>query len=226
MTWSTTAHHCYAVRAACILVHLVCMGLRVSLPAGSNSQPVPEDKQTQFQQTYTVLIAFLTVILPPIITQGVDEVSSTDQEVALGKYVSPVCCSPQCLSFESIPFALLMGISYELNENAKTWVRGGWRGEVCLQLLYLVALSLSHSTVYCFLLLITRSTGMYTQVPTRTCTPNCCSFYIHIIRCTWSSSCLCLLSWSPCVSRKTPSWQSQPGKANHILQDSLLIAMS
>ena len=64
-----------------------------AFPAGSNMQSVPEDKQTQSQQTYTVLIAFLTIILPPIITQGVDEVSSTDQEVALGKYVGLACCS-------------------------------------------------------------------------------------------------------------------------------------
>ena len=48
---------------------------------------MPEEKQTQFQQTYTVLIAFLTIILPPVITHGVDEVSSTDQEIALGKYI-------------------------------------------------------------------------------------------------------------------------------------------
>ena len=49
---------------------------------------MPEDKQAQFQQTYTVLIAFLTIVLPPIITQGVDEVSSTDQEIALGKCIA------------------------------------------------------------------------------------------------------------------------------------------
>ncbi|KAL3148728.1 hypothetical protein ABBQ38_014140 [Trebouxia sp. C0009 RCD-2024] len=52
---------------------------------GLSNQAVPEDKQAQFQHTYTVLIAFLSAILPPIITQGVNHVPSTAQETALGK---------------------------------------------------------------------------------------------------------------------------------------------
>lgn len=59
-----------------------------ALCAGLSNQPVPEDKQAQFQQTYTVLIAFLTVLLPPVITQRVEDVPSTDQEVALGMFGS------------------------------------------------------------------------------------------------------------------------------------------
>lgn len=57
----------------------------ISAPrAGLSNQAVPEDKQAQFQHTYTVLIAFLSAILPPIITQGVNHVPSTAQETALG----------------------------------------------------------------------------------------------------------------------------------------------
>lgn len=52
--------------------------------ADLSNQAVPEDKQAQFRHTYTVLIAFLTVILPPVITQSVNDVPSTAQETALG----------------------------------------------------------------------------------------------------------------------------------------------
>lgn len=75
-----------------------------ALTAGTNNQPVPEDKQAQFQQSYTVLVAFLTVILPPIITQGVDDVSSTDQEVALSKCAP---CNLQCKLVNSITLGFL-----------------------------------------------------------------------------------------------------------------------
>lgn len=52
--------------------------------AGLNGHTVPEEKQAHFQQTYTVLITFLNLVLPPVITQGLDEVSTTDHEAALG----------------------------------------------------------------------------------------------------------------------------------------------
>ena len=67
-------------RIACCL----CDTEVAALCPGLSNQAVPEDEQDQFQHTYTVLIAFLTVILPPVITQGVNDVPSTDQETALG----------------------------------------------------------------------------------------------------------------------------------------------
>ena len=63
---------------------------------------MPEEKQAHFQQTYTVLIAFLSLVLPPVITQGVDEVSTTDHEAALGEQLTHILHSllhkPQAIS--------------------------------------------------------------------------------------------------------------------------------
>ena len=42
-------------------------------------------KQARFQQAYTVLAACLSVLLPPIITTGIDDVASTEHEAALGE---------------------------------------------------------------------------------------------------------------------------------------------
>ena len=49
------------------------------------AQTPEEEKHARFRQTYTVLIAFLNVILPPVITMGTDDAPSTDHEAALGK---------------------------------------------------------------------------------------------------------------------------------------------
>ncbi len=53
--------------------------------AGMPAQTPEEEKHARFRQTYTVLIAFLNVILPPVITMGTDDAPSTDHEAALGK---------------------------------------------------------------------------------------------------------------------------------------------
>ena len=48
-------------------------------------QEVPADKQAAFQHTYTLLMAFLAAVLPPVITEGVDDAPPTGHEKALSK---------------------------------------------------------------------------------------------------------------------------------------------
>ena len=56
-----------------------------------DAQSSPEEKQASFKQTYTILIAFLNVILPPVITTTTDDAPSTNHEIALGKQMLPGC---------------------------------------------------------------------------------------------------------------------------------------
>lgn len=52
---------------------------------GMTNQSMPEDRQARFRQTYTVLVALLNAMLPPIITVGPEDAPSTDHEIALGR---------------------------------------------------------------------------------------------------------------------------------------------
>ncbi|DBA92469.1 TPA: hypothetical protein ACH3X1_002702 [Trebouxia sp. C0004] len=52
------------------------------------AQSSPEENQASFKQSYTILIAFLNAILPPVITTSTDDAPSTDHEIALGQLAS------------------------------------------------------------------------------------------------------------------------------------------
>ena len=52
-------------------------------------QEVPADKLAVFQHTYTLLMAFLAAVLPPVITDGVDDAPPTAHEKALSKLPGP-----------------------------------------------------------------------------------------------------------------------------------------
>jgi hypothetical protein len=54
-----------------------------------NAQSSPEERQASFKQSYTILIAFLNAILPPVITTSTDDAPSTAHEIALGKQICP-----------------------------------------------------------------------------------------------------------------------------------------
>lgn len=64
---------------------------------------MPADKQAAFQHTYTTLMAFLAAILPPVITEGVEDHDPEPHEVALSK-----CSVAAQLSCELLLLLLLL----------------------------------------------------------------------------------------------------------------------